>query len=139
MSYLDTKQALIKKLIDANIVPISDIAFENDNFNPKGKVLYLATYFIPASTDMMGKTSTSNDEQRGIFQVSVFASLNSGEYDNEQLQKIDEIISEFSYNSSVVYNNQKVDILSTTVNSGVTLDAWFKRDISINYLTFSNR
>jgi len=139
MSYLDTKQALIKKLIDSAIVPVGDIAFENDNFDPKGKGLYLAAYFIPASTDMMGKTSTSKDEQRGIFQVSVFANLNSGEYDNEQLQKIDEVISEFSYNSSVVYNNQKVDILSTTVNSGVTLDAWFKRDISINYLTFSNR
>jgi hypothetical protein len=139
MSYLNTKQGLIKKLLDSRIVASSDIAFENENFDPAGKDYYLAAYFIPASTDMMGKTQQSSDEQRGIFQVSVFVSLNSGEYDNTQLQLVDNVISEFSYNSSIVYNGQKIDILNSTVNSGVTLDSWFKRDISINYLTFSER
>ena len=139
MSYLDTKQALIQKLVNAAIVPSTEIAYENEDFDPSGKNSYLAVYFIPASTDMMGKSSASSDEQRGIFQVSVFVKLNSGSYDNDQLTLVDSIINEFSYNSSAVYNTQKVDILSTTVNSGVTLDSWFKRDVSINYLTFSTR
>ena len=87
----------------------------------------------------MGKTSASGDEQRGVFQVSVFVSLNSGNYDLKQLQTIDSILSAFQYNSSTVYNNQKVDILDSTINNGTENESWFKRDISINYLTFSTR
>ena len=88
---------------------------------------------------MMGKTSTSSDEQRGVFQVSVFTSLNNNDYDNVQLQTIDSILSAFQYNSQTVYNTQTVDILESTVNNGTENESWFKRDVSINYLTFSTR
>ncbi len=113
MSYFKTKQALITQLLGASIPNItsSDIAFENEDFDPKNKSLWLACYFIPATTDMMGKSSTSSDEQRGVFQVSVFTSLNGDDYDNAQLQTIDSVLSAFQYNSSTVYNTQKVDIL----------------------------
>jgi hypothetical protein len=141
MSYFKTKQALITQLLGASIPNItsSDIAFENKDFDPANKSLWLACYFIPATTDSMGKTSASSDEQRGVFQVSVFTSLNNNDYDNAQLQTIDSILSAFQYNSSTVYNNQKVDILESTVNNGTENESWFKRDISINYLTFSTR
>jgi len=113
VSYFKTKQALITQLLGASIPNItsSDIAFENEDFDPKNKSLWLACYFIPATTDMMGKSSTSSDEQRGVFQVSVFTSLNGDDYDNAQLQTIDSVLSAFQYNSSTVYNTQKVDIL----------------------------
>jgi len=101
--------------------------------------LWLACYFIPATADSMGKTSASSDEQRGVFQVSVFTSLNNNDYDNAQLQTIDSILSAFQYNSGTVYNNQKVDILESTVNNGTENESWFKRDISVNYLTYSTR
>ena len=141
MSYFKTKQALITQLLGASIPNItsSDIAFENKDFDPANKSLWLACYFIPATADSMGKTSASSDEQRGVFQVSVFTSLNNNDYDNAQLQTIDSILSAFQYNSSTVYNNQKVDILESTVNNGTENESWFKRDISINYLTFSTR
>lgn len=141
MSYFKTKQALITQLLAASIPNITsdDIAFENKDFDPLNKSLWLALYFIPATTGMMGKTPTSSDEQRGVFQVSVFTSLNNNDYDNVQLQTIDSILSAFQYNSSTVYNNQKVDILESTVNNGTENESWFKRDISINYLTFSTR
>ena len=138
MSYLDTKQALIQQLLTASISSI-DIAFENKNFDPKSKSLWYAAYFIPATTDMMGKTQTSSDEQRGIFQVSVFVKLNSTTFDNDQLSAIDSILSVFKYNTETVYNTQTVSILSSTVNNGVETESWFQRDISINYLTFSTR
>ena len=138
MSYLDTKQALIQQLLTASINSI-DIAFENKNFDPNGKSLWYAAYFIPATTDMMGKTQTSSDEQRGIFQVSVFVKLNSTTFDNDQLSAIDSILSVFKYNTETVYNTQTVSILSSTVNNGVETESWFQRDISINYLTFSTR
>jgi len=141
MSYYNTKQALITQLLGASIPNITsnDIAFENKDFDPKNKSLWLAVYFIPATTDMMGKTSTSSDEQRGVFQVSVFVSLNNNDYDNTQLQTIDAILSAFQYNSQTVYNTQTVDILESTANNGTENESWFKRDISINYLTYSTR
>ena len=115
------------------------LTFNGSPIDISNKSLWLACYFIPATTDMMGKSSTSSDEQRGVFQVSVFTSLNGNDYDNAQLQTIDSVLSAFQYNSSTVYNTQKVDILESTVNNGIENESWFKRDISISYLTFSAR
>ena len=138
MSYHDTRQALVTQLLAASIpnITVEDIAIENDTFDPKGKDLWLAFYFIPATDDILGKSPGSSNEQKGIFQVSVFVALNSGSYDLIQLQTIDAILSAFQFNSSTVYNSQKVDILESTVNNGVENDSWFKRDISICISTF---
>ena len=141
MSYYKTKQALITQLVGASItgITVNDIAFENKDFDPSGKSIWLSCYFIPATSEMMGKTPTSGNEDRGIFQVSVFVALNNNDYDNAQLQAVDSILSSFQYNSSTVYNGQKVSILSATVNNGTENESWFKRDISVSYLTFSSR
>ena len=141
MSHFNTKQALITQLLGAAIPNITsnDIAFENKDFDPTNKSLWLVAYFIPATTEMLGKTSTSSDEQRGVFQVSVFVALNNDDYDNAQLQAVDSILSAFQYNTKTVYNTQTVDILESTVNNGTENESWFKRDISINYLTYSTR
>ena len=141
MSYLDTRQALMTQLSNANIpdVSIEDIAIEGEFFDPSGKNLWLAAYFIPASSEIMGKTPESGNDDRGTFQVSVFVPLNSGAYDTRQLQTIDSVLSAFQYNSSTVYNGKTVQILESSVNNGLENESWFKRDISINYLTFSNR
>ena len=139
MSYLNTRNALVQKLVDSGIKPFNEISVENDSFDPNDLDSFFACYFIPATTEMLGKDSLSVDQQRGIFQVSVYVKLNSGQYDLLQMNLIDQIISEFSYNSKAVYNTQTVDILESTVNNGTEESAWFKRDISINYLTFSTR
>jgi hypothetical protein len=99
----------------------------------------LACYFIPATSESLGKTLDSSDEQRGIFQVSVFVALDDGQYDNLQLQVVDDILAGFRYSTSTVYNSQQVDILDSTVNNGTENEAYFKRDISINYLAFNKR
>jgi len=141
MSYYNTKQALLTQLLGASIPNItsSDIMFENKDFDPKGKSLWLACYFIPATSEMMGKSTTSSNEDRGVWQISVFVSLNNDNYDNIQLQTVDSVLSVFQYNSQTVYNSQAVDILDSTVNNGTENESWFKRDISINYLTYSTR
>ncbi len=141
MSYLNSKQACITHLINnlPSGLTTADIAFENRKFDPSGKDLWLAAYFIPVSTEMMGKSATDKDEQRGIFQISVFVSLNSEEFDNAQLTAIDELISAFKYNTQMVYNTQTVQTLESTVNTGSESEAWYQRDISVSYLTFSSR
>lgn len=141
MSYLETKQAFTTHLL-ANLptgLTSKDVSFENRDFNPANKSLWLAAYFIPATTESTGKTLASGDEQRGVFQISVFVALNSNDYDTAQLTAIDELITAFKYTTQVVYNNQTVDILESNVNAGSESEAWFQRDISVNYLTFSTR
>jgi hypothetical protein len=137
LSYLDTQRALIQQL--QTVVDTNDVAYESNDFDPKNKSLWYAAYFLPASTEIMGKTPASSDEQRGIFQVSVFVPINDGSYNATQLQAIDAVLSGFLYNTSIVYNSQKVDVLSSDVNSGSESEAWYRIDISINYLTYSER
>ena len=137
MSYLDTRQALFTQLL--TVISDGDLAFENDDFDPANRDLWYAAYFIPAITETTGKTLLSSDEQRGVFQVSVFMKLNAQLSDNAILQAIDTVLSAFRYSDSLVYNGQQVDILESEVNSGTENESWFKRDISINYLTFSER
>ncbi len=140
MSYFQTKRAMTTHLL--NNLPSGltgdDVAFENYKFDPANKSLWLAAYFIPASTESMGKTDSSGDEQRGIFQISVFIALGNA-FDETQLIAIDELISAFKYNTQIVYNTQTVQTLESTVNTGSESEAWYQRDISINYLTFSTR
>ena len=138
MSYLNTKQALIQQLLTSGI-SADDIAFENKNFDPKGKSTWYAAYFMPVTTESTGKTLASSDEQRGFFQVSVFTKLNLTDYDNTQLAAVDSVLSVFKYNTQTVYNGQQVYILESSLNNGIENESWFKRDISVNYLTFSSR
>ncbi len=137
MSYLDTRQALIQKLINTSITGITsnDISYENSGFNPNGKSKFIAGYFIPATSETTGKEIAAIQEKRGIFQVSVYVKLNGGNYDITQLQIVDDILSGFVYGSEAVYNGQTISILESTVNSGSENESWFKRDVSINYLT----
>ena len=137
MSYLKVKKAILTKLL--TVVSADDLALENKKFDPSNKSLWYAAYFLPTSSETMGKTSASSDEQRGIFQVSVFVNINRFDYDDSQLTAIDAILSTFTYNTNLVYNGQKIDILNSEVNSGSESEAWYQRDISINYLTFSER
>jgi len=137
MSYFDTRQALIQRLINTSITGITaaDISYENSDFDPKGKSKFIAGYFIPATSETTGKELAAIQERRGIFQVSVYVKLDSGQSDTAQLQMIDDILSGFAYGSVEVYNGQTINILESTVNSGSENEAWFKRDVSINYLT----
>jgi len=141
MSYHKTKQALITQFLSTNITGLStnDIAFQNRFFDPANKALWVALSFIPATSVIMGKTTTDKNEDRGIFQVSVFVPVDNYQFDNVQTIAIDEILAGFQYNTNTVYNDQRVDILESTVNQGAESESWFQRDISINYLTFSTR
>jgi len=136
MSYLDTKQALISKLLSTSITGITsaDIQYENSDFNPIGKDKYIGCYFIPATSDTTGKEAGAPQEQRGIFQITIYIKANSGNYSNDQLQIVDDILAGFAYNSSAEYNGRTVRILESSVNSGANNGAWYKRDVSIDYL-----
>ncbi len=137
MSFLKARNALVTQLL--TLVSTEDTALENSVFKDTNKEVWYSMAFIPASSETTGKTLASSDEDRGIFQVSVMVQINSGNKDLLQLEAIDAIKSGFLYSTSLVYNGQQVDILESDANEGSENDAWFKRDLSINYLTFSER
>lgn len=139
MSYLDLQQALLTKLINSAIFANGDIAYENKAFDPTGKTEWCSINIIPATEEAAGKTATSSNQREGILQISVCVERDSYNYANRQLELIDEIITEFSYNSSETFNGQTVQILETEVSSGRTVDSWYVRDVSINYLLFATR
>ena len=141
MSYINTRNALIKQLKATPVTGMSnsDIAYDNNKFNPAGKDLWVMASFIPASSVSTGKTLASSDEQRGVFQISVACKLNNKTYDNIVLVATDEILAGFRDTTSVSYLDQNVSILESTVSAGSESESWYKRDISINYLTFSKR
>jgi hypothetical protein len=141
MSYLDTRQALVTQFLATTVtgLAVADIASDNEFFDPANKSLWVMLTVIPASSEAMGKTTSDRNEDRGIFQVNVFTPVNTKDRSILSATAVDEIRAGFQYNSSTVYNGQQVDILDITVNQGRVTEAWFQADISINYLTFSNR
>lgn len=72
------------------------------------------------------------DEDLGIYQASVFVKNQSEQMDRTQLKLIDAIKSGFR-NASL----GKISIDSQQANAGRKDDAWFVRDLSINYYVLS--
>jgi hypothetical protein len=141
MSYLNTRQALVTQFLATTVtgLTVADIASDNEFFDPANKSIWVMLTVIPASSGAMGKGSTDTNEDRGIFQVSVYIPINIKDRSILAVTAVDEIRAGFQFNTSTVYNSQQVTILDTTVNQARLSEAWFQTDISINYLTFSNR
>ena len=141
MSYLNTRQALITQFLAATVtgLNVADIATDNEFFDPTDKSLWVMLTVIPASSNAMGKATTDKNEDRGILQVSVFIPVNFKDRSILSATAVDEIRSGFQFNSYTVYNEQQVSIQDINVNQGRVTESWFQTDISINYLTFSNR
>ena len=143
MSRLNTKQAFITHLL-ANLptgVTADDVALENSNpsFDPKGKSLWLDTHYQEASNVPTGKTAASRDEQRGFFQIDINVPLVDHFNDNKLLSIVDELATTFQYGLTIAYNTQNVDLLENDSPNAAENGAWYRRFITINYLTFSTR
>tara|TARA_R110000851_G_scaffold57249_1_gene133442 strand:+ start:41 stop:469 length:429 start_codon:yes stop_codon:yes gene_type:complete len=141
MSYLNTRQALVTQFLATTVagLNVADIATDNEFFDPTDKSLWVMLTVIPASSNAMGKATTDKNEDRGILQVSVFIPVNFKDRSILSATAVDEIRSGFQFNSYTVYNEQQVSIQDINVNQGRVTESWFQTDISINYLTFSNR
>ena len=141
MSYLKTRQALVTQFLATTVtgLTVNDIATDNEFFDPANKSLWVNLAVIPASSQSIGKAYTDNNEDRGIFQISVFIPVNAKDRSILSATAVDQIRAGFQFNSESVYNGQAVSMQDTTVNQGRLSEAWFQTDISINYLTFSSR
>jgi hypothetical protein len=133
MSSLTLRNALIQGVQSA--IPGTSIAYENAEFNPNQLSAFVAVFYMPATVEALGKQKPSSDDWRGVFQVSIFVKLNAIDYDNQQLQIADDLKSTFFVGAKV----GGVFIESAVLNDGGTEDGWFKRDLSINYISYQTR
>jgi hypothetical protein len=140
MSYLNTRQALVTQFLATTVtgLTVADIGYDSF-FKPANKLLWVMLTVIPASSNAMGKGSADTNEDRGTFQVSVFIPIKTKDKDIVSATTVDQIRAGFQFNTATVYNGQQVSIQDINVNQGRVTEAWFQTDISINYLTFSNR
>ena len=65
--------------------------------------------------------------------------MNVGDYGQSMSDAISAIQSAFYNGASNVYLGQKVDILEVTTQGVTQNEAWVRRVISINYLTYKTR
>ena len=108
-------------------------------FEGEGRDLWFHEGFIPATSESLGKLSTDTDEERGVYQITVYTPLNVGDYGKSMSDAISAIKDVFYNGATNVYLGQKVDIMEVTAQGVAQNEAWVRRVISINYLTISTR
>lgn len=143
MSDLKTLQALrtLLKTVVISGVTNDDISYMNPPiaFDPSNKDIWIDEAFVPATSETLGKTQASSDEDRGFYQVTVFTPLLGGNFGLTAAAAIDNIKTVFFNGVSQVYQGQKVDILEVTAQPQTESESWLGRVVTINYLTFSER
>ena len=143
MSDLKTLQALrtLLKTVVISGVTNDDVSYMDPPiaFDPSNRNLWLDEAFVPATSETMGKTKASSDEDRGFYQVTVFTPLLGGDFGISASTAIDNIKTVFFNGASQVYQEQKVDILKVTAQPQSESESWLGRVVTINYLTFSER
>lgn len=136
MSQLAIRNDLLSKVI-ATLAPLvgDNIAYENKKFDPDGLSAWASFHFVPATSESMGKTKSSSDDERGFIQISVYVKANAADYDTQQLSIIDSIKTGFYYGAIM----GGTSILEVTTNNGYTVESWFKRDLTANYTSYQSR
>lgn len=143
MSRFKTSEALMEQLL--NNLPTgvvdADVARKNQNppFEPKGKEIWLDANAIEATSETNGKGFDDSDSQRGFFQIDIRVPATSYLNDSQLSFTVDELASAFRFGTSLVYNGQTVSIQDSTSPQSQPDGEWYRRMITINYLTISTR
>lgn len=134
MNQTAIRNALILRLEAANLG--YSIYSENTISNPKGSAPFLAVYFLPSLEESCGKTVSSSDLQRGIFQITIFVNASDNDATLKQIEIVDQL--KLLFHSSLVFDG--VEIEGVEVGSGRDGDGgYFARDLSINYNGITSR
>ena len=132
MSQLQIRNDLLQGVIDIAPVPI---VYENSSYDPTALPAFISFSFFPVTSETLAKPLVAPVNELGFIQLSVFIQLNSETYDNQQLEIIDTLKTTF-YHGAIFGSAQ---ILEVTVNGGQISDGWFKRDLTVNYMSYQER
>ena len=136
MSQLQIRNDLLSQAITTLTPLVGDnIAYENKKFDPTGLSAWASFHFVPATSESMGKSRASSDDERGFIQLSIYVKANAPDYDNQLLSIVDSVKTDFYYGVIIGSTN----VLEVTTNNGFTVESWFKKDITINYSSYQSR
>ncbi len=133
MSHSKINYALLTRLTTLANAPL--IANENRPFTPENGVLYLRENYIPANTASVGIGTTDSSDYRGIYQVSIYAPMDSAKF--ETLNLIDAIESHFAKGTVLVYDGLSVKIQQVNTAAGMGSGDRWMTPISINWRAFA--
>lgn len=140
---INTYQALVNKLTDAISnseianIDLTDVAFENMEYDPSGKDAWLSVYYIPATIDSLAKDRF--DEENGLFQITAYVPLNdkTGDISRGTLRLIQltQDIQNIFYNNAIASaNGENVYIQDSTLTPASSSESWMSKTITINYV-----
>lgn len=131
--------ALITRLTSATIAYIdqSDIAYDNNDFDPKDKDAWLASHFMPVERGDSSKTFGSAEDS-GIFQIDIYIPLNDKtggvkQYNLRALEILEDVLQAFPQNDTITYNTTKVEIENSTFAAPLPSESWYQIPVTVNY------
>jgi len=134
-AFLDISAALdanLNTLALANNIPV---AWENSSYTPVTGRAYLRATLLPADTDGLGLADNSTDEHLGIYQVDVFAPIDTGK--GQAVMLADSIADQFKRGTELIYNGVKVRIKTVSRSTGSRDGSWFIVPVYIQYYSFT--
>jgi hypothetical protein len=135
MSALKIYQAFVNQFSTGSLLTGLGVAYENSSFTPTAGTAYAELRFFPNET---GSLSLKNkNETTGVFSVILRYPIDSGAIVLKS--KAQAIVDAFKPGSFVSYTGQRVDIVNSSVGSGVSEDGWFKQIVDIRFRAFSAR
>ena len=136
MSQLSIRNTLLTQVIATVTTGLGlQLSYENSDFDPEWLDEYCSFHFRPATSDPMGKSVASSDEEIGFIQISVYVKLNASDYDSGQLAIIDAIKKDFYFGVKLGDVNEQ----GVTTNNGTITQGYFKRDVTVNYSSYQGR
>ena len=132
--------ALITRLTSATIAyidPLTDIAYDNSAYDPKGKDAWLEAKYIPVERGGSSKTFGSAEDS-GIFQVDIYVPLNDRtggvkQYNLRAKEILEDVLQAFPQNDTITYNTTKVEIENSTFAAPLPSESWYQIPVTINY------
>jgi hypothetical protein len=140
---IDSYQALVNRLTDAISnseianIDLTDVAYENMDYDPSGKDAWLSVYYMPASIDSLAKDRF--DEENGLFQIAAYVPLNDRTGNTPRgalrlIQLTDDIQNIFYNNATASANGETVYIQDSTLTPSASSESWMSKTITINYV-----
>lgn len=131
--FLDTSAALDEQLNIMTGVP--PVAWENKEYEPTKDTLYLKPMILPGTVEPAGLGDTAQDDNIGIYQVTVFGSTGDGK--NETVVMADNVADQFNRGINLTYNSQTVRITQVRRHGAVIVDGWYTITVDIHWQSFT--
>ena len=131
----EVRDVFVKRIIDSSIFNNDDIQWENMNFNPEGKELWMTENIMPVLENFV---SSDNDMAEYIAQYNISTPINNSRGSFDLNGKATQLGNLFKAGEMIVTDNYKTSVESIKKSfQGVLTENWFSIVIDVNFKVFS--